>query len=49
MADLVVVVTATGVAGDHYVGRDFGWIFAMLPMVAYVGYLFVFRRQRASN
>jgi hypothetical protein len=46
---LVVVVSATASAGDHYVGKKFGWLFALLPMAAYLGYLLIFRRRRSTR
>jgi hypothetical protein len=49
MLVMAVVVTATAAAGDRYIGKDFGWLIAFLPMAAYFGYIFIFRRQRASN
>src|SRR5262249_1022058 len=44
-----VVLSASVVARDHYFGKDFGWLIEFPPVAAFLAYIFIFRRQRASN
>jgi hypothetical protein len=44
-----VIVCATMIAGDHYFGRAYGWLLAIVPLLGWFTYLRLSRRSRASQ
>jgi MFS family permease len=46
---MLVILSASMIAGDHYLGKTFGWLIAVVPTAACLGVIWLIGRRRSQR